>query len=716
MMLEARTTIPLALAPSSEFLSTLSLEQQLDCWRACLLVYSASGQKIVPRDFQLKAAMPCLRGVDSVVVAGTGTGKTLIAAIPLLLLPKTISIMISPLKRLQSSHVKSYAKLGDVESGKYPLLIVSPEQLGMLDGHLPRLALLLNKPRFVANIKRVHVDEAHTIYTAGISKHGEPAFRPAWGTLDVLRILLQRGTPFQLLSATLPDHILRISKEKTMISPDCFEARMSTNRPNITYATLELRDGAHNLSNLDFLIPTDYTESMGPLSKTVVFHDSKPECSNACIHLNDLLPPELRDTGVIMHYHSGMSRVYLDPLFADFASPTGRCRILCATSCASTGLDVPGIEKVIQYGVTTNGTDSIQRAGRGGRDDETCALFLMMIEPWAYKAELDGDDLNDDPDKPHRPKPKDGNRTKQDRIGRASLAYAQTDGCLRQFWATYLNDNSSTALDYTNKWCCDRHPGNEFDLQSFFKAPLRKEITETGLRAVRPASFILDNPSIQLLAKMTHESIRSISDIVTALHETPSWETEWGAAVFRVVSTYSQGIEDKKNEIIRDFEMEKAAAKASENRRKAALKETEQLEKEARRMVAERERAEKKATAERERAEKKAVAEQERAEKKAASERAKEEKKAEAERSRARKAEEAQRAKAEKKANTARAKGEAARAATANATGQAVVLPPRPVPRRSKRKLEGKENDDPGDSLQGDGAVEPGAKRIKLVI
>ncbi|KII92674.1 hypothetical protein PLICRDRAFT_172734 [Plicaturopsis crispa FD-325 SS-3] len=315
MMLEARTTIPLALAPSSEFLSTLSLEQQLDCWRACLLVYSASGQKIVPRDFQLKAAMPCLRGVDSVVVAGTGTGKTLIAAIPLLLHPETISIMISPLKRLQSSHVKSYAKLGvraaaingdtttdpvfwkDVESGKYPLLIVSPEQLGMLDGHLPRLALLLNKPRFVANIKRVHVDEAHTIYTAGISKHGEPAFRPAWGTLDVLRILLQRGTPFQLLSATLPDHILRISKEKTMISPDCFEARMSTNRPNITYATLELRDGAHNLSNLDFLIPTDYTESMGPLSKTVVFHDSKPECSNACIHLNDLLPPELRDTG-----------------------------------------------------------------------------------------------------------------------------------------------------------------------------------------------------------------------------------------------------------------------------------------------------------------------------------------------------------------------------------------------------------------------------------
>ncbi|KII92675.1 hypothetical protein PLICRDRAFT_172735 [Plicaturopsis crispa FD-325 SS-3] len=204
---------------------------------------------------------------------------------------------------------------------------------------------------------------------------------------------------------------------------------------------------------------------------------------------------------------------------------------------------------------------------------------------------------------------------------------------------------------------------------------------------------------------MTHESIRSISDIVTALHETPSWETEWGAAVFRVVSTYSQGIEDKKNEIIRDFEMEKAAAKASENRRKAALKETEQLEKEARKMVAERERAEKKA-----------VAEQERAEKKAASERAKGEKKAEAERSRARKAEEAQRAKAEKKANTARAKGEAARAATADATGQAVVLPPRPVPRRSKRKVEEKENDDPGDSLHGDGAVEPRAKRIKRVI
>ncbi|KII83572.1 hypothetical protein PLICRDRAFT_119303, partial [Plicaturopsis crispa FD-325 SS-3] len=178
--------------------------------------------------------------------------------------------------------------------------------------------------------------------------------------------------------------------------------------------------------------------------KTIVFHDSKPESSDVAIHLNGRLSKELCDTGIVVHYHSGMSKAYLNKVYANFESPTGRCRILCATSGASTGLDIPGIERVLQYGLTTNGTDSVQRAGRGGRDSTTCALFLVMAEPWAYDIEIEADDEDPDPDKPHMPKPKDGNRSKQDRIGRASLAYVQSSGCLRQFWASYLSDHSET--------------------------------------------------------------------------------------------------------------------------------------------------------------------------------------------------------------------------------------------------------------------------------
>ncbi|KII83575.1 hypothetical protein PLICRDRAFT_119367 [Plicaturopsis crispa FD-325 SS-3] len=54
----------------------------------------------------------------------------------------------------------------DIRAGKYPLLLVSPEQLSMHDGHLPRMAQLLSDQRFVSLVKRIQVDEAHTIYTA----------------------------------------------------------------------------------------------------------------------------------------------------------------------------------------------------------------------------------------------------------------------------------------------------------------------------------------------------------------------------------------------------------------------------------------------------------------------------------------------------------------------------------------------------------------------
>lgn len=52
----------------------------------------------------------------------------------------------------------------------------------MLNGHLPRLATLIRKDRaFMSKIRRVHVDEAHNIFTAGLPHHGEAAFRPAYG-------------------------------------------------------------------------------------------------------------------------------------------------------------------------------------------------------------------------------------------------------------------------------------------------------------------------------------------------------------------------------------------------------------------------------------------------------------------------------------------------------------------------------------------------------
>ncbi|KAF9221447.1 hypothetical protein BS17DRAFT_640606, partial [Gyrodon lividus] len=66
--------------------------------RACVTIYILTSSTIVPRVFQLQASLAILNGRDTIITAGTGSGKTLCVLIPMLLRPGSMSITISPLK------------------------------------------------------------------------------------------------------------------------------------------------------------------------------------------------------------------------------------------------------------------------------------------------------------------------------------------------------------------------------------------------------------------------------------------------------------------------------------------------------------------------------------------------------------------------------------------------------------------------------------------
>ncbi|KAF9219319.1 hypothetical protein BS17DRAFT_717772, partial [Gyrodon lividus] len=147
--------------------------------------------------------------------------------------------------------------------------------------------------------------------------------------------------------------------------------------------------------------------------------------------------------GIVKHYHSDMSAEYLQQTYNDFSSDTGTCRILHATAGASTGLDIRGIRIVIQYGMCKNMAEMLQRAGRAARDQSLTGLFLIMAEPWAFGTSLDDKPFDRmDPDKPYAGTVKKSS-SKQERTGCAALHLIQSTTCLRQFFALYLNDQSS---------------------------------------------------------------------------------------------------------------------------------------------------------------------------------------------------------------------------------------------------------------------------------
>lgn len=62
--------------------------------------------RFTARQFQLKAVLAVLNGLDVIVHAGTGSGKTLIFAAPHFVSEGKVSIVVSPLILLQQDQVR----------------------------------------------------------------------------------------------------------------------------------------------------------------------------------------------------------------------------------------------------------------------------------------------------------------------------------------------------------------------------------------------------------------------------------------------------------------------------------------------------------------------------------------------------------------------------------------------------------------------------------
>ena len=115
---------------------SLDLDQHLDALRACL-VFSVSNGQVVPQKFQLETGLAAYQGKNTIVNAGTGSGKTLSMAIPLLMDPDAVAIIISLLKCSQSTQareleqflIKPLAINQDIKvASTYNAMVISPEQ------------------------------------------------------------------------------------------------------------------------------------------------------------------------------------------------------------------------------------------------------------------------------------------------------------------------------------------------------------------------------------------------------------------------------------------------------------------------------------------------------------------------------------------------------------------------------------------------------------
>lgn len=308
----------------------------------------------VPTPIQKQSIPVAIQGKDIMGIAQTGTGKTLAFGVPMvqLLAQKKGShgLVLLPTRELALQVERALATLarplglkttvligGESMSPQLRSLRAHPDIIiatpGRLIDHLERKSLTLSRVAILV------LDEADHMLDMG--------FAP-----QLKRIMEQvpKNRQTLLFSATMPPEIVRIATQY-MATPVRVEVALpGTAAQSITQ---ELFFVAHmeKLSLLEKLLG-EYTGSV------LVFTRTKHGAKRIAL--------SLRNKGhSAAEIHSNRSQSQRQEALSGFR--VGRYRVLVATDIAARGIDVSGIELVINYDLPEKAEDYVHRIGRTAR-------------------------------------------------------------------------------------------------------------------------------------------------------------------------------------------------------------------------------------------------------------------------------------------------------------------------------------------------------------
>ncbi|KAK0437644.1 P-loop containing nucleoside triphosphate hydrolase protein [Armillaria borealis] len=349
------------------------------------------------RSYQVDASAAQLKMQDVLVNAGTGLGKTAVAAGPHTH-PSSegkVTLMISPLIALHDEQVDSFRSeyklratavnssnggckpeiLREIVKGEHQIVLISPEMA------LSRRFIreVLRNAEFGRRILSVVVDEAHVV------SHWGAQFRKQCGKLGMLRAFLPGGTPFVALSATLPPRIKADVLEKLQFSAKYVDIDEGNDRHNVSIVVRAMQNAMNTYADLDFLIPPTTTTS-SDIKKTFIYADNLTTGGEIIDHLTNVLPSELRQAGLIRPYNAAFSKEYRKKAMSDFKA--GDIRILVCTDAAGMGCNIPVIDVVVQWKLPDSMSAFVQRVGRAARAAGHTGMAVLLVQPSAYTVDL----------------------------------------------------------------------------------------------------------------------------------------------------------------------------------------------------------------------------------------------------------------------------------------------------------------------------------------
>ncbi|KAJ3553996.1 hypothetical protein NM688_g3333 [Phlebia brevispora] len=340
-----------------------------------------------PYSWQLDITEALLLGLDCLLIAGTGAGKTMPMGMGLLL-PEhqdKFVIIISPLNELERDQAARFNEIGlsatpvngenwskalrkELITHKFKILLTSPEMA--LDHS--EFSSLVRDPEFMKDCLTVVVDEAHCISQWG------PDFRKQYNQLQDLRASVPLGVPFFAASATLPPTVRSDVKAKLgFVKSRTYQVNLGNDKPNIFPIICRMKGASGDLQALDFVVQEG--RDGGELVRTIVFVNSCNLALEACEHLRRLVPNLRNQIGFL---HAGRSKRSRRQVMRRFRK--GQIKILCATEAAGMGMDIRDVVRTTQFMVPSSRSVLKQREGRAGRDGRL-ALAILLVEPSVFQ-------------------------------------------------------------------------------------------------------------------------------------------------------------------------------------------------------------------------------------------------------------------------------------------------------------------------------------------
>jgi len=301
-----------------------------------------------------KTSIPAgIEGKDIIGIAQTGTGKTLAFCIPMLqqLAQKFgRGLVLVPTRELAMQVNETYQKFVKA-AGMRTALLIGGEKMGKQIAAVKKdpTVIVATPGRLIDHMRRgiVSLKDVNVLVLDEADRMLDMGFMPQ--IEEILR-KVPRARQTKLFSATMPQKVIRIAADY-MHSPVTTEiAQQGTTADTVTQELFVVKSSLKEALLKKLL--NKYTGSV------LLFTATKREAHKVAVVLkhNGFGAAEI---------HSDLTQGQRKEALEGFK--TGRYRILVATDIAARGIDVKGIEVVINYDLPEDPENYTHRIGRTGR-------------------------------------------------------------------------------------------------------------------------------------------------------------------------------------------------------------------------------------------------------------------------------------------------------------------------------------------------------------